>query len=204
MTRHANPPRPARLPLEGAPPIPEDLDELPRRLARALAAWKGVLAANLAAEGIGNIVPVGSGLVLFALYERDGWTVGELARRARVSHVAVLQTLHRLEKNGLTRRETCRDDRRVTRVWLTRRGRSLEPKMRALHARNLATLTHALGARDAVRLGSLLGRLIEVLAPHPEPPSPAPRAKRTVLGAGPARGQSKPAATRRRRQEPAE
>jgi DNA-binding MarR family transcriptional regulator len=137
--------------------------------------WKAALEANYAAEELDGVAPPGSGLVIYALYEREGWTVGELAHRARVSHVAVIQLLQRLEKAGLVRRKSCPQDGRVTRVWLTKRGRDLEPKMRALHERNLATLTEVLGEQDATRLGKLLLRLIEGLAgrqtpmPHVEP-----------------------------------
>ena len=155
-------------------PVFTALDKLPRSILRAWMAWKAALEANYAAEELDGVVPMGSGLVIYALYEREGWTVGELARRARVSHVAVIQLLQRLEKAGLVKRKPCPQDGRVTRVWLTRRGRELEPKMRALHERNLATLTGVLGAKDATRLGDLLLRLIEGLAARE---TPMPRVK---------------------------
>jgi DNA-binding MarR family transcriptional regulator len=137
-------------------------------------AWKVAMEENLAAEGLDGITPPGSGLVMYALYERDGWTVGELAHRGRVTHVAVIQLLRRLETSRLVKRKPCPTDRRVTRVWLTKRGRDLEPKMRALHERNLATLIEVLGTRNATRLGELLLRLIEGLAARE---TPMPRAE---------------------------
>jgi DNA-binding MarR family transcriptional regulator len=159
-----------------APTVPA-LDTLPRSILRAWMTWKGALEANYAAEDLDGVAPTGSGLVIFALYEREGWTVGELAQRARVTHVAVIQLLQRLEKAGLVRRKACPQDGRVTRVWLTKRGRELEPKMRALHERNLATLTGVLGAEDATRLGELLLRLIEGLAAR-ETPMPRVQAEK--------------------------
>lgn len=134
--------------------------------------WKGALEGNYAAEELDGIAPPGSGLIIYALYEREGWTVGELAQRAKVTHVAVIQLLTRLESAGLIKRMACPEDGRVTRVWLTKRGRALEPKMRALHDRNIATLVDVLGKDDAAQLGALLGRLIEGLGAHETPMPP--------------------------------
>ena len=138
--------------------------------------WKAALDANYAAEELDGTAPSGAGLVLFALFERDGWTIGELAQRSKVTHVAVLHLIQRLEEALLVKRKQCPQDGRATRVWLTQHGRDLEPKMRALHERNLNTLTRVLGMEDATRLGELLGRLIEGLAAHSEP-MPPPTAK---------------------------
>ncbi len=147
----------------------DDLDELPRRIARMWVVWKNALDANYSAEELDGVAPSGSGLILFALFERDGWTVGELAQRSKVTHVAVLHLIQRMEAARLVKRKQCPQDGRATRVWLTELGRGLEPRMRALHERNIGTLTRVLGAEDATRLGGLLGRLIEGLATQSEP-----------------------------------
>ncbi len=147
---------------------------LPRHILRAWMVWKGVLAANYAAEELDGTAPTGSGLVLFALFERDGWTIGELAQRSKVTHVAVLQLIQRLEEARLVKRKQCPEDGRATRVWLTKLGRDLEPRMHALHERNLATLVRVLGIEDATKLGELLGRLIEGLTDRE---TPMPRRK---------------------------
>ena len=144
--------------------IPAHLDELSRRIFRTAMVWRTAVDTNMAAEGLDEDVPSGSGLVLFALFERDGWTVGELAKRAKVSHVAVLHVIQRLEDAGLVKRKACPDDRRATRVWLTSLGRELEPRMRALHERNLAILVDILGSQDAIKLGELLGKLVDGLS----------------------------------------
>jgi len=140
------------------------LDELPRRILRSWMVWKSALDANYAAEELDGTAPSGSGLILFALFDREGWTIGELAQRAKVTHVAVVHLVQRLEDAQLVTRKQCPQDGRVTRVWLTQEGRDLEPRMRALHERNLATLTRVLGPEDASILGELLGRLIEGLS----------------------------------------
>ncbi len=149
--------------LLAATEISSHLDELPRRILRSSIVWKTVLSENYAAEELDGTAPMGSGMILFALFEDDGWTIGDLAHRSKVTHVAVLHLIQKLESARLVKRLPCPDDGRATRVWLTQRGRDLEPKMRALHVRNLATLTKALGKNDAALLSELLGRLIESL-----------------------------------------
>lgn len=109
------------------------------------------------------MVKPGMGLPLFALFEQDGQMVCDIAARGQVSHVAVLQLIKRMEQGGLVKRKDCPEDGRATRVWLTASGRSLEPRMQSVRARNLATLIRILSAEDAALLDSLLGRLIEGL-----------------------------------------
>jgi DNA-binding MarR family transcriptional regulator len=149
----------------------ENLEELPRRILRSWMAWKSALDANYAAEELDGTAPPGSGLILFALFDRDGWTITELAARSKVTHVAVLHLIKKLEGARLVKRRKCHEDGRATRVWLSPRGRDLEPRMRALHERNLSTLTRVLGKEDATQLGALLGRLIEGLGADSEPGS---------------------------------
>jgi len=158
------PPIPADLPSQSPQPPSVHLDELPRRLLRSWMVWKSALDANYAAEELDGVAPSGSGLILFALYDREGWTIGELAQRAKVTHVAVVHLVQKLENAQLVTRRPCPQDGRATRVWLTQEGRELEPRMRALHDRNLSTITRVLGREDASLLGALLGRLIEGLS----------------------------------------
>lgn len=153
----------------------ENLEELPRRILRSWMAWKSALDANYAAEELDGTAPSGSGLIMFALFDRDGWTINELAARSKVTHVAVLHLIKKLEDARLVKRKQCTEDGRATRVWLTQRGRDLEPRMRALHERNLTTLVRVLGKEEATKLGALLGRLIEGLSAdaHSMPQTPA-------------------------------
>lgn len=148
---------------------PNDLEELPRRILRSWMTWKSALDANYAAEELDGTAPSGSGLIMFALFARDGWTINELAARSKVTHVAVLHLIKKLEDARLVKRKQCSEDGRATRVWLTERGRDLEPRMQALHERNLATLVRVLGKENATQLGALLGRLIEGLGEDSEP-----------------------------------
>lgn len=158
-------------PPTSAPPV-----ELVRRLARTWEAVQPLIARSLAAEGLGEILQPGMGLVLFALFEEDGLRIGDIARRGCVSHVAVLRLVRGLEQAGIVRRADCQDDGRATRVWLTRKGRAVERPMKAAAKCNRETLTRILGYEDAVLLNELLGRLLDGL--HVENDSEAPTSSR--------------------------
>ena len=116
--------------------------------------------ANHVADELDGIAPLGSGLILFSLFERHGRTVGELPQQSKVTHVVWLHLIKRMEAARLLKREQGPLDGRATRVWPTKLGRDLEPGMQALHERNIATPNRV--------LGGLPGRLIEWAAAHPE------------------------------------
>jgi DNA-binding MarR family transcriptional regulator len=149
--------------MEALPKI-EPPVELVRRLARTWEALQPLIARSLAAEGLGQRVRPGMGLVLFALFEEDGRLIGEIAQRGHVSHVAALRLVSRMEQAGLVQRKDCLEDGRATRVWLTASGRSMEARMHAASRRNREVLARILGAQDAATLNDLLGRLLDGLA----------------------------------------
>jgi DNA-binding MarR family transcriptional regulator len=64
-------------------------------------------------------------LVLLALWEHDGLTVGELAQRLRSDYGTLSPLLKRLEAADLLRRERRAEDERSVRVTLTDAGRAL-------------------------------------------------------------------------------
>lgn len=89
-------------------------------------------------------VRAGQQYILTALWERDGQTPGELARRFGLATPTVTRTATRMETAGLLRREPDTGDRRLVRLRLTLRGRRLrrpiDREMRALTDRALASL----------------------------------------------------------------
>ncbi len=145
-----------------------DFDLLPRRIMRAFLRWRSAMEANYSAEGLSDLIAPGAGMVLYALYEDDGRTISELAQRARVTHVAIVHLVQKLEKAALVERRPSPSDRRFSQVWLTKAGWELQPRMNLLHERNLATLETAIGGKDAANLSALLHQLIEGLDPSPE------------------------------------
>jgi MarR family transcriptional regulator, organic hydroperoxide resistance regulator len=67
-------------------------------------------------------------LVLLALWERDGVTVGGLAERLRLDYGTLSPLLKRLQAAGLITRERRADDERSVTISLTEPGRALHTR----------------------------------------------------------------------------
>jgi DNA-binding MarR family transcriptional regulator len=86
-----------------------------------------------------------------------GWAnISELAEFLQERHNAVVELVNRASRAGLVRKETSRTDRRVVRVKLTPRGRSILKKLSSLHRNELERI------RDR-RQGELLPPIAKVV-----------------------------------------
>ncbi|MDQ1289201.1 MAG: MarR family transcriptional regulator, organic hydroperoxide resistance regulator [Actinomycetota bacterium] len=83
-----------------------------------------VLGQRLRAHGIEEFNP-GQGRIIFALWQGDGVTITELARRTSLERSTLTRMLDRMEKDGLVRREQQIKDRRSVDIWLTPRTREM-------------------------------------------------------------------------------
>lgn len=73
--------------------------------------------------------------VLFELSRNDGLRQSELAERMRIKPATVTVMLNRMVKNGHVERRTDPNDHRVSRVYLTDKGRAAVDEVRsALHS----------------------------------------------------------------------
>lgn len=63
--------------------------------------------------------------ILFALWEQEGQTHGELAARLHVTPATVTKMLQRMEKAGFVVRQPDAADQRVSRVYLADAGRAI-------------------------------------------------------------------------------
>ena len=82
---------------------------------------------------------------LLELWEADGLTQKQLVERLDIEQATMANTLARMERDGLIRREKDENDGRVQRVWLTDRARELrDPATEAAMAEN----TEALASGD--------------------------------------------------------
>jgi DNA-binding MarR family transcriptional regulator len=68
----------------------------------------------------------GQQFILRCLWQEDGLAPGEIARRLGLATPTVTRAATRMEAAGLLRREPHPSDRRLVRLVLTERGRSLE------------------------------------------------------------------------------
>ncbi len=106
-----------------------------------------------------QIVP-GMGNLLFALFEEDNLIIKNLVDRVRMSPSALTAVLGRMEAAGLVTRSRDPGDGRAVRVRLTRLGRLLEPRCRALLLDVEAILRDGMTEAEVRQFKDLLSRTI--------------------------------------------
>jgi DNA-binding MarR family transcriptional regulator len=88
---------------------------------------------------------VGQEMILLQLWCMEGMTQTQLAERLGVEPPTVTKMLQRIEQDGIIERRPDPEDARVSRVFLTERGRALESEVertwRFVEARAVAGLT---------------------------------------------------------------
>src|SRR5687768_16218620 len=101
------------------------------------------------AEAALNLLGLHAGqeMILFQLWVEDGLSQSRLVERMSVEPPTVTKMLQRMEKAVLVRRCSCPNDARVSRVYLTDKGRSLEAEVQRvwdeLDAQTVAGLSEA-------------------------------------------------------------
>jgi len=100
---------------------------------------------------------IGQEMILFNLWRQDGLSQSELVERAQVEPATISKALTRMERVGLVRRRRDAEDARVTRVYLTVRGRALEPAVTQWWAELESQAVRGLSNDDQRTLRRLLG-----------------------------------------------
>jgi DNA-binding MarR family transcriptional regulator len=138
-------------------------DDLGFLLAKATQRWNGLLHDRFVAAGFAEVRP-SYGSILVPLFEEDGLRMSELARRARLSKQTMTTMVPLLERDGLVMRRADPSDGRAALVFLTARGRQLEPVAAAILAELDQLARKQLGA-EAV--GEVKEALRELMALGP-------------------------------------
>ncbi len=99
-------------------------------------------------------------LYLFGLYVRDGRRQGELADVIGVDKAAATRALGRLEESGYVRRRADQKDGRAVRVYLTKRGRALQPQLESAAAHCIEDMTRVLDDDEQATLKHLLAKMV--------------------------------------------
>ncbi len=109
-----------------------------------------------------GVVP-GQFPALLALYERDGLTQAQLCRLVRIEQPTMANTLNRMERDGLIRREPDPMDGRRSLVRLSARARGLVPELEAAAAEVNTVAAGDLTDIETITLIELLTRVVAEL-----------------------------------------
>jgi MarR family transcriptional regulator for hemolysin len=112
-------------------------------------------------------VRVGQHIVLSVLWEQDGLTPGEIARRLGAATPTIVNTATRMEEAGLVARRPDLADARLVRLYLTPRGRAAREPVRAARAALERHATATLTAAERDHLRSALTKIIARLQDGP-------------------------------------
>lgn len=133
-------------------------------------------------------VPIGQFPVLLMLWEEEGITQSEIARRLEFEQPTIANTLRRMERDGLVLPVTDPTNRRKVLVYLTDKARTLRaPLTAAAHEINERALAH-LEPGEAAMFFATVAKLTAAFArdeehgppvgAHARPPHPAAAAER--------------------------
>ncbi len=109
-----------------------------------------------------GVVP-GQFAQLLALFEQDGLTQAELCERVRIEQPTMANTLRRMERDNLIRREPDPADGRRTRVVLTAQARDVEDQLVAAARDVNAAATHGLSDQEVSTFMHTMARIISNL-----------------------------------------
>lgn len=126
---------------------------------------------------------VGMGIFQFlrVLWEEDGLTQAELAKRTRMRGASAAGALHELERRGFVRRTADSHDRRKIRVLLTPKGRQLyDLVMPDIDVTNRAMLA-GFEVAEQQMLKSMLQRMRRNLAETSAKPAREPKSRVSAL-----------------------
>jgi DNA-binding MarR family transcriptional regulator len=133
--------------------IDESLGYLVNRAARLMA---GELAERLRPTGVG----IGQWAVLLFLWSRDGVTQAELARVVAIEPPTMVRTVDRMVRDGLVTRKRDASDARVSRIFLTDRGRALRDELVPIAVAVNDTTLKRLTPSEGRTLRRLLAKLV--------------------------------------------
>ncbi len=97
--------------------------------------------------------------LLAALWDEEGLSQSELVERLSVQPPTVTTALQRLERNGFVKRRLDPANRRVSRVYLTAKGRACEEPVRAIFVEAERAFLRDLSEAERRRLVAILDRI---------------------------------------------
>jgi DNA-binding MarR family transcriptional regulator len=112
--------------------------------------------------------------LLYALWEKDGQTHGELAGQLQITPATVTRMIQRMEKTGFVQRGADAGDQRISRVYLTDAGRAVRAELEAVWQRMEVENFSGFSDEERTLLRGFLQRIRENLARAIEEELPFP------------------------------
>ncbi len=97
--------------------------------------------------------------LLIALYEGEGLSVGELARKIAVDKPTMTGLLDRMERDGFVRRQKDPKDRRAFRVYLTERAKALKEELLGIYEEVNGFFLSGLSEQERRSLEGILAKI---------------------------------------------
>lgn len=99
--------------------------------------------------------------ILNMLYSQEGLSQREIARCLRIKPPTVTVTIRRLERIGVVFREQDAQDQRVSRIYLTEKGKSITRQIRAQLKENEKVMLQGFTSGEINLMQRFLGQMIE-------------------------------------------
>lgn len=115
-------------------------------------------------------VRVGQNVILELLWIRDGQAPGELASALGIATPTVVRSAERMQAARLLTRRPHETDGRLVRLWLTPRGRELQPVIEQERADLTARALAELDVDERAALNRALTKIVLAFGGDPTPP----------------------------------
>jgi len=137
-------------------PIPETIGFL---LAQTCKAHRSMADRLLGEVGL----HAGQEMILLRLWREDGLMQSDLADRLCVQAATVTKMIHRLAEAGLVERRGDSEDQRISHVYLTEKGRALQPPVEEIWGCFEQTSFASLTLEEKILLRRLLMQVLDNL-----------------------------------------
>lgn len=102
--------------------------------------------------------------ILGVLRKKEGVSQREVAKLLHIKPPTVTVTLQRLEKSGFVYRQPDPEDQRISRIYLTEKGKNADKEIEGLIQDNEKILTRGFSEEEQEQLKRLFQRLVENLS----------------------------------------
>jgi MarR family transcriptional regulator for hemolysin len=109
------------------------------------------------------------------LWQHDGLTPGEIARRLDLATPTIVNAATRMEDAGLVVRQRDSADGRLVRLYLTPQGRSVQSSIEHERSAPERRATIGLTSQERRYLNSALAKIIDTLSEENDPPPDEPQ-----------------------------